>query len=25
LHTFPLVLEGDATANGCFRFSDTVA
>ena len=25
LHSFPFVLEGDATANGCFGFSDTAA
>jgi len=25
LHTFPLVLEGDATANGCFNFFDKEA
>jgi hypothetical protein len=25
LHTSPLVLEADATANGCFRFFDTAA
>jgi hypothetical protein len=25
LHSFPFVLEGDATANGCFGFSDIAA